>query len=62
MIFNDLLSSSFLAPHNKSMFLESLLPTALICSFLEIFSSNITLKNLMEACLFENLLIIFKYG
>ena len=47
---------------NKPMFLGSLFSTVLICSFHEIFPSNITPKNLMEACLFKMLLTIFKSG
>ena len=36
------------------MFSESLFSTVLICSFQEIFSSNITPKNLIEACHFKS--------
>ena len=44
------------------MFLESLCFTVLICFFHEIFSSNITPGDLIEACLFETLITIFKPG
>ena len=49
------------------MFLESLFSTVLICSFQEIFSSNITPENLIEACHFKSYqqilsLIILKVG
>ena len=40
MVFNDSLSSNCLDLHDKPLFLENVL----ICSFHEIFSSNITLK------------------
>ena len=62
MLFNDSLSSYCLALHNKPMFLESLFSTVLICPFHEIFSSNITPKNLIEVWLFKTLLTIFKSG
>ena len=62
MLLNDSLSSNSLAFHNKIMFLESLFSTVLICSFHEIFSSNITPKNLIEVYLFKTLLSIFKSG
>ena len=44
IVFHDSLSSNCLDLHDKPMFLENLFSTVLICSFREIFSSNITLK------------------
>ena len=57
-----MLSSNCLGLHNKLIFLESLFSTALICSFHEIFSSNITPKNVIEPYLFKTLLTSFKSG
>ena len=50
-----------LMTHYKAMFLGSLFSAVLICSFHEIFSSNITSKKLKEVCLFETLLTIFEF-